>query len=203
MDYTTNDKAFIKIYRKMLDWEWYSDVNTFRVFIHCLLKANWKAGRWHGLSYEAGEFITSFPSLAAETGLTVQQVRTAINHLKSTGEITDRITDGLTGKKLTRGRIIKVSKWDLYQTANRQNNSQSNSQINRRATGKQQASNRQATAEEEYKEYKEYKKPPYSPPVGDGGAGVQVDLTKDPYDMTDDEFKAALRQVLTEGEEEP
>lgn len=151
MSYSTNENAYIKMYRKLLNWEWYTDVNATKLFLHCLLKANWKPGRWKGISYGSGEFITSLPSLAKETGLTVQAVRTALSKLKSTGELTDRATDG----NHSRGRIITVLKWDLYQGDNRP----SNRPANRIATGYQQDSNRIATAEEEYKEYKEYKEP--------------------------------------------
>ena len=30
---------YIKLSRKILDWEWYGNINTCRVFIHMLLKA--------------------------------------------------------------------------------------------------------------------------------------------------------------------
>ena len=83
-------EPYIKLYKKMLDWEWYDDPNTMRVFLHCLLRANWKPGSWHGINYSAGEFITSLQTLAVETCLTVSQVRTAISHLKMTGEIASR-----------------------------------------------------------------------------------------------------------------
>ena len=125
----------------MLDWEWYDDVNTCRVFIHCLLKANWKSGSWHGISYDPGQFITSLPSLAAETHLSIQQVRTALSHLKSTGEITDI--------QQANCRVITVNNWNEYQGDNRQSNRQS--------TGSQQTINRQSTADKEYKEIKESK----------------------------------------------
>ena len=82
-----NDNEFVKIFRKMINWEWYTDVNTKTLFLHCLLKANWKPGSWKGQKYERGQFITSLPSLAKETGLSVQEVRTAISHLKETYEI--------------------------------------------------------------------------------------------------------------------
>jgi len=131
--------AFIKLHRKMLDWEWYDDVNTCRVFIHCLLKANWKSGSWHGISYDPGQFITSLPTLAVETHLSIQQVRTALAHLKSTGEITDY--------QQANYRVITVKSWYEYQGDNRQSN--------RRSTDNQQAVNRQSTADKEYKEYKE------------------------------------------------
>lgn len=35
-------EGFIKISRKILDWEWYTDINTKTLFLHCLLKANFR-----------------------------------------------------------------------------------------------------------------------------------------------------------------
>lgn len=161
MSFNISGKAFIKVYRKLLEWEWYTDTNTKTLFLHCLLKANWKPGNWRGISYNAGEFITSLPVMAEETGLTVQQVRTALNKLKSTGEITDRATDG----NHSRGRVITVSNWEIYQDDNRP----TNRPVNRIATGYQQDSNRIATAEEEYiknnKESKENKRTVHTAPA--------------------------------------
>lgn len=132
-------KEFIKVYRKLLDWEWYTDVNTKTLFIHCLLRANWKAGIWHGVQYDAGEFITSLPRISAETGLSIQQARTALEHLELTGEVTSRTTDKVTGKKYNKIRVITINNWDSYQSDNRQDNSQSNRQNRKQLTGNQQA----------------------------------------------------------------
>ena len=134
-------EPFIKLYRKMLDWEWYDDVNTFKLFMHCLLRAEWQAGSWHGIHYEAGQFITSLPNLAKETNLSIQQVRTALKHLKSTGELTDNQQGA--------ARIITVVKWGEYQGANRVSN--------RELTGNQQGANRELTPCKEYKEIKKSK----------------------------------------------
>ena len=81
----TLDGGFIKIDRGILDWEWYSDINTTRLFIHLILKANWKDGRFQGVKVPRGSLVTSLPTLAEETGLSLQQIRTAEKHLKSTG----------------------------------------------------------------------------------------------------------------------
>lgn len=147
-------KEFIKVYRKFMEWEWYTDTNVKALFLHCLLKANWKPGVWHGIHYDAGEFITSLPSLAEETGLSIQQARTAILRMQESGEITSRITDNVTGKRLTKNRIITVKNWTVYQGDNRQTNSQTRSQITGNPTGKQQATQQQI---EEYKELEEDK----------------------------------------------
>ena len=52
------DGGFIKIDRGILDWEWYSDINTTRLFIHLILKANWKDGRFQGQEIKRGSFVT-------------------------------------------------------------------------------------------------------------------------------------------------
>ena len=122
------DVEHIKLYRKMINWEWYTDVNTKTLFIHCLLKANWRAGSWHGYKYERGQFITSIPTLARETGLTERQVRTALNHLKATGEVTDWHDNRI--------RMITVLSYDKYQGERQANGQSDDSQV----TGKRQAS---------------------------------------------------------------
>lgn len=78
---------WVKLYTNLLKWEWYSDKNTTRLFIHCLLKANWKDGKFEGKEIKRGSFVTSLPKLSEETGLSIQQVRTSLKHLISTGEL--------------------------------------------------------------------------------------------------------------------
>lgn len=101
-------EPFIKLYKKMLKWEWYDDINTCRLFLHCLLRANWESGSWHGIDYKAGQFITSLGTLANETHLTVKQVRTALEHLKRTNEVADFRQGNY--------RIITIVKWNEYQS---------------------------------------------------------------------------------------
>ena len=131
------DTEYIKLFRKMLNWEWYTDVNTKVLFLHCLLKANWKDGSWHGHKYKRGQFITSLKSLAKETGLTIQQVRTALDHLKSTGE--------LTSTEYPKFRIITVVSYDSFQSINKQ----INNKVTSKSTGNQQATNKRCQASEQ------------------------------------------------------
>lgn len=137
---------YVKISRKIFEWEWYTDVNTKVLFFHILLKANWKNGRFQGLDIPRGSFVTSYQSLADETGLTVMNVRTAIKHLKLTQEI--------TVNQHSKFSVITVKNYDSYQTANTVANSQ--------LTGNQQATNRQLTTIEEGKKERkeEYNKSP-------------------------------------------
>ena len=120
-------EGWISLHRKTVDWEWYSDPNTFRLFIHCLLKANHSGKKWRGINIERGSFVTSYSKLAEELELSVQKVRTAINNLKSTSEITSESNSKHT--------VIKVVKYNEHQCVNKQDNKQSTS--NQQATNKQ------------------------------------------------------------------
>ena len=108
--------GFILLHRKITEWEWYQNPNTFRVFLHCLLMANFTDGRFEGKDIKRGQFVTSLPSLADQTKLSIRQVRVALDHLIMTGE--------LTNKSYTKFRVITVVNYDKYQSNDRQNDSQ-------------------------------------------------------------------------------
>lgn len=128
---------YIKLNRKILEWGWYTDTNTFKLFLHLLLSANYKDGEFLGIQIKRGQALKSISKLSVETGLTVQNVRTAINHLKSTREITCHSTKY--------GQLITVEKYALYQS----NEYVSNTQPNRELTSNQQGANRELTSNQQ------------------------------------------------------
>lgn len=120
---------FIQLHRKLIQWEWYDDINTSRLFIHLLLKSNWKDKNWRGIEIKRWEFLTSLWKLAEETSLSIQQVRTSLKKLKSTQEVTQEWHASYT--------IIKLTNYDSYQT--------SNTESNKPVTSEQQTSNKPVT----------------------------------------------------------
>nr|DAH40745.1 MAG TPA: replisome organizer [Caudoviricetes sp.] len=86
-------EGWIKLYRKLVDWEWYDEPNTKIVFIDLLLHANHKERKWRGETIEAGSLVTSIGAIAERNGLSTKQVRTAISHLEKTGEIAKKRTN--------------------------------------------------------------------------------------------------------------
>ena len=125
------NSGFIVINRKMLEWEWYQDANTFRLFFHLIMKANWKDGRFLGHAVPRGSLVSSIGHLAEDLNLSVRNVRTSLEHLKSTGEIEIKTTN--------RFSLITVINYRLYQDKD------SESTINRQTTDKQLTINRQTT----------------------------------------------------------
>lgn len=82
------ESGYIKLYRSLLNWEWYDDINTKTVFLHLLLTVSIADNQWHGITIKRGSRVSSYAVLAEETNLSVDKVRTAIKHLETTGEIT-------------------------------------------------------------------------------------------------------------------
>lgn len=131
------DEGFVKIFRKVLSWEWYKNANVFRVFMHLLILANHKLNRWEGMDIETGQTVKSYGKIADALGLTVQQVRTALSKLKSTNEITVKTTNKFT--------LITITNYSTYHEQGKENNKQNNKQNNKRITNEQQTDNKRIT----------------------------------------------------------
>lgn len=142
--------GWLKLHRKIKEWEWYSCPATKAVFLHCVLSANWRGRQWSGIRIPRGSFFTSDDSLSRELGLSRQRIRTALARLKSTNEIT------ITSTK--RGKLVSVCKFEDYNGDDEDNNQQINQQINRQLTIKQPTANQQLTTTEEGEEGKKDKK---------------------------------------------
>lgn len=141
--------GFIKLHRKLNNWEWINDPNVFCTFIHILLNANYEDKKWKGNDIKRGQFLTSLDRLSEITGLSKQQTRTALEKLKSTNEITCIATNKFT--------IIEVVNYNTYQSKEFENNTDINPQDNIQSTFNQHSNNIQITLTKEIKEIKETK----------------------------------------------
>ena len=145
--------TFIKLDRNIMEWRWYQDANTFRIFVHMIMKANIRDHDFEGITIHRGELATSLPSLSNDLKISIQSCRTALNHLKSTGEVTCR--------KYPHYQVITIVNYELYQSS-----------LTGRSTGGQQATNRQLTGDQhqsknEKKVRRERKKNIFSAPTVD------------------------------------
>ena len=102
------ENGYVKLYRSLLKWEWYDDVNTKVVFLHLLLTASIEDSKWHGITVKRGSRVSSYPVLAKETGLSVKQLRTAIRHLEATGEV--------ARTKYPKYTVFAINNYDTFQS---------------------------------------------------------------------------------------
>lgn len=126
--------GWIKIHRQILEWEWYDEPNTLRLFLHLLLKANHKNKSYRGVEIKEGQVMTGYDKLAKELSLSTQKIRTAINKLKSTNEITSVST--------SQGTIIQIVKYKEYQV------------VTSKLTDEQQTDNKRITTNKNVKKEK-------------------------------------------------
>ena len=145
----SRDKGFIVLHRSLLDWEWYTDTNTCHLFTHLLLTVNHTPKEWKGITIERGQRVASYSKLALETGLTVKEIRTALNHLKQAGEVAH--------KAYPKFGLFIVKNYDEYQSSGTQAGSQQapegQSMGSRRAVKGQQLNNENNENNEEQVEY--------------------------------------------------
>lgn len=126
--------GFVKLHRKMIEWGWYSDHVVKDVFLHILMVAAFKPGQYLGHDIKPGQAVIGLKKLSKELGFSIQQVRTALKKLESTGEITLFSTNKFT--------IVTVENWTFYQG--------DDDDSNKRATNEQQTNNKRATNDQQH-----------------------------------------------------
>lgn len=131
-------EGWIKLHRKFLGWEWFNKPEMVQLFMYLLLKANYEPKQYQNVSLNAGQLITTNPQIRKDTGLTEQQIRTCLNRLKSTGEITYIVTK--------RKALITLCKYDSYQI-NKDNINGINNGINNGITTDEQRDNNGITTD--------------------------------------------------------
>ena len=102
-----NTRGFVKLPRSLLEWRWYGDLNTRSLYIHLLMTAAWDDAVYMNREIKRGQCCTTVKELAAINQRTIQQTRTALNHLVSTNDITIEAT--------TQFSIITLTNYDELQ----------------------------------------------------------------------------------------
>lgn len=131
--------TWVKLSRKITDWEWYTDSVVLRVFVHLLIIANWQPKKWKGEMIDVGEAVIGRKALAEALELSEQQVRTALDKLENSKTISRRTTNKYT--------IVKVLKYCTYQGLDDEEQPTNNQQI----TNNQPTNNQQITTPKEVK----------------------------------------------------
>ncbi len=130
-----DDNGFIILHRKILNWEWFDEPITFRLFIVFLLLANHKDTKWHGIEVKRGQLITGQFKMCKLLRISPQSYRTSLTRLKSTNEITIKTTNKYS--------VITIVKYDDYQN----NKKNITNKITNKITNEQQTNNKQTTTD--------------------------------------------------------
>jgi len=115
-------EGYIYLWRSLLHSDFYATPNTCHLAVHLMLTAAWKdhhilvGGK--RVLLQRGQTHTGRLKLKKETGLSYQNIRTALHHLENVGFST---------RKPTRhGSIITICKYNDYQLATGESNTHTN-----------------------------------------------------------------------------
>ena len=133
------DQGFIKLHRSILKWEWWDDDTTLKVFLWLLLNANWEDSRYKGHEVPKGSLVVGRKKMAETLRISEQSVRTALDHLKSTNEITIKSTN--------RFSIVTIVNWEKFQCFDKESTNKSTNE----------SPNNQPTTNQQLTTYKEIK----------------------------------------------
>lgn len=132
--------SWIRIYRSLINWEWFKSDNMVRLFLYLLLSANYKENKYRGFTVGVGELVTSLHELHQATGISVRSLRTCINRLKTTHEVTTRTTNKFT--------IITICNYEFYQGEVTKDDKQNDTQSDIQTTNKRQTNDKPIYTEE-------------------------------------------------------
>jgi hypothetical protein len=176
-----NNTGWIKIYRSLLYWEWADVPEMVALWVRLIIRATHEDTQWHGVTISRGQLVTTTAKLAAESGLSPQQVRTCLDRLKASNQINTQTTNKYT--------IITICKYEAYQeteTTEQQTNG-------KQTTRKQQTNNKQATSISRIKEQEELINKPPTPLQGDAPEQPEKPIVEQPAKPAREKAHAVTR----------
>lgn len=136
-------EGWIKLHRKFISWEWFTNPHTMTLFVYLLLSANRQPKKWKGVDIQTGELVTSIRKLASKTGLSERHTRTSLNNLKTTHEIAIKTTHNYS--------IITICKYADYQSIENQNDTENDTQKVSKTTHERHSKRQQTRRENQEK----------------------------------------------------
>ena len=135
--------GWIRLFRKIQDWEWYTDSHMVHLFIHLLLNANTHDRSWRGQTICRGQLVTGRLKLSEATGISERTIRTCLQRLIDTKEITIKTTNKFS--------VVTICNYETYnplQDDERPTNDQQTT--NKRPTNDQQTTTNKNIRNKEY-----------------------------------------------------
>lgn len=99
--------GWVKLHRKLLEWEWYGDAHMVHLLVHLLLTATHEDRKYKGLTIKRGQLVTTIKELAEALGASETSTRRRMKRLKSGGFLTIKVAHNIT--------TITICNYDSYQ----------------------------------------------------------------------------------------
>lgn len=101
-------EGYVKNWRCIEKWEWYTAPDHAHLFQHLIRRANHADGSWRGITIRRGQLFTGRHALSKQTGISGKSIRTILKHLKRSNE--------LAIESAKRGSLITILNYEIYQS---------------------------------------------------------------------------------------
>lgn len=130
--------GWVKLHRKLLEWEWYGDAHMVHLLVHLLLTATHEDRKYKGLTIRRGQLVTTIKELADALGASETSTRRRIKRLKSGGFLTIKVAHNKT--------TITICNYDSYQMNKKESGGRTAEAHNNRNNKKGRRSNEDNTS---------------------------------------------------------
>lgn len=100
--------GWVKLHRKLLEWEWYQDAHMVHLLVHLLLTATHEDRKYKGLTIKRGQVLTSKKKLSEALNISETSVMRRLRRLE-----VDRFVDLQVDRH---GTTITICNYDSYQS---------------------------------------------------------------------------------------
>lgn len=108
--------GWIKAFRSLQDWQWWSDEKMVKFFLYLLMNANTRDTYLDGVLIPRGSLTVSYSIMARDCNFSVKQLRGMLDKLIRTGEVAKQVTSKYT--------VITVNNYSHYQSGDKQKGKQ-------------------------------------------------------------------------------
>jgi len=118
------NRGYVRLWRKSLEAGWIKNHKLWAFWTWCLLKASHKKFDaivgLQRVNLLPGQFVFGLKKASEETGLTIREIRTILNFLKKSGNLTIKTTNKFS--------VITIINWNSYQAEESEYNTQNDKQ---------------------------------------------------------------------------
>ena len=106
----TNDEGWLKLHRKLQEWEWYTDSYMVHLLLHLIMTMNTKSIKFRGIVIERGQRACTVDELCGETGIGKTKLKECLKLLQDCDAISVKVI-----KTSSRFSIIGLKNYEKYQ----------------------------------------------------------------------------------------
>ncbi|MEG1332386.1 MAG: hypothetical protein RSD11_01830 [Bacteroides sp.] len=131
-------EGWIKLHRKLIEWEWFDRSEMVHLFVYFLLRANHKSKKWRGIDVLPGQVVTTLDEISKSTNISISVIRTCLKRFILAGTLTEVSTN--------KYRVVTICNYSDYQCLNNSVDKQSDKQNNNQLADNEQTNDNQLAA---------------------------------------------------------